>query len=170
MLLTTLLYLNLEATLDTNFDVEERLRNYALWLLGRQDYSEKDLRTKFANLIKKKEYVIEGNKIDNIIDYLQESGYQSDTEYADSIITSLSSAFRGPMKLRQKFMEKGLDLSILENNTSIDWFELCKEYYLKKYKTEAVDFKDQSKRFRHLAGRGYLPDHINYAFEHKIDQ
>lgn len=149
----------------------KRLKEYAYWLLGRKNYSVFEVTSKFKNYTQEKNYTLDESDYLLIIDEFIEKGYLNDENMANSLIRSLSSVYRGPMKIRQKLMEKKIDLSYLDNYDSeeVDWFELCKEYYQNKYSTPPVDYNEKTKRYRHLSGRGYLPDHINYAFEESLD-
>lgn len=145
----------------------KRLKEYAYWLLGRRDYSEFEIITKFKAYMLKKEYTITEDDALMVIDALREKDYLNDERMARAVIRSLSLNFRGPMKIKTKFYEKRLDLSFLENfeDEEIDWFELCKEYYNRKYSVEPIDYNDKSKRYKHLAGRGYSSDQIKYALD-----
>lgn len=145
----------------------KRLKEYALWLLGRRDYSEYEIQSKFKDYIKKKEFISAEDDYTPIIDKLKGFNYIDDERMANSIIRNSSLSFRGPMKIKQNLSIKKLDESFLSNfeEDEIDWFELCKQYYLRKYPEKASDYNEQGKRFRHLVGRGYYPDHIKYAME-----
>lgn len=145
----------------------KRLKEYSYWLLGQKNYSVAEIKDKFENYISKKQFSVNESDYLSIIDHLLERDYLNDQRTAESLIRSVSLSFRGPMKIRQKFIERKLDVDYLDNfeDDEIDWFELCKNYYERKYSEAPKDYNEKSKRYRHLAGRGYYPDHINYAID-----
>ena len=62
--------------------MNQKLYNYSIYLLGRRDYSVKELKKKF----KEKEY--EESDVKEVLDYLIENEYQSDEKFARSFINS----------------------------------------------------------------------------------
>ena len=63
-------------------ELNPKLFNYGMYLLGRRDYSAKEMAKKF----KEKEYQPE--EIELVMAHLQERGYQSDERFARSFINS----------------------------------------------------------------------------------
>lgn len=142
--------------------LEKNTFNYAIWLLARRDYSAFSLRDKIQK--KSDDDAI----VERVILRVQELGYQSDERYVTSFIAYAVSQKKGPIWIRSKLREKGLNTSLVDkvlNETSIDWQLLADELLVQKFKTPCVDYKEKSRRFRFLTSRGYTSSIVMQSIE-----
>jgi regulatory protein len=80
----------------------KRLKNYALWLLARQGYTEKELRRKLSTTYP------DGTAFNNeVIEYCQHYDYINDKKFAEAYVRSLLSQKMGINKIKQKMYTKG---------------------------------------------------------------
>lgn len=156
------------ATWDMGFMDDEPLEkdtfNYAIWLLARRDYSEFSLRDK---LQKKTD---DDAIVERVIVRVQELGYQSDERYISSFIAYAVSQKKGPIWIRSKLREKGLNTSCVDNMLSeanIDWQSLADELLVQKFKTACTDYKEKNRRFRFLISRGYTSSVVIRSIENQ---
>lgn len=143
--------------------MNQKLYNYSIYLLGRRDYSVKELKKKF----KEKEY--EESDVKEVLDYLIEHEYQSDEKFARSFINSKLNAKIGFSKIKSLLIyEKGIDKELAENILeTIDNNELenIMSILSTKYRNKDLkDFKEKNKAFRFLVSKGFNFDDINKGF------
>jgi regulatory protein len=67
-------------------------------------------------------------------------------------------------------MAKGIDRALLDNTLEefeVDWFELAKDAYLKKFSNSGkeLDQKERAKRVRYLMYRGFNYEQIDFAMQ-----
>lgn len=144
--------------------LEKNTFNYAIWLLARRDYSEFSLRDKLQK--KSDDTAI----VERIILRVQELGYQSDERYITSFIAYAVSQKKGPIWIRSKLREKGLNTSCVDrilDETAIDWQSLANELLVQKFKTACADFKEKNRRFRFLVSRGYTSSVVIKSIENQ---
>lgn len=155
-----------------NFNQEhyDKLKNYSYYLLSRRDYSEKYLLAKFNIYIKKNNLSLANQDIQNLIEELKKSGFQSDEKLAFSIYDSLCNFHYGNNMINKKFLEKGISrdiLSKIKEESDFDFYESCKIYFIKKFNNKTIDDKEKTKIIRHLLSRGFNYDEIKYAMNSK---
>lgn len=141
---------------------EKKTFNYAIWLLARRDYSEFSLRDKLQ-----KKYDDDAI-VERVIIRVQELGYQSDERYISSFIAYAVSQKKGPIWVRSKLREKGLNTSSVDkilNESTIDWQSLADGLLVQKFKTACTDYKEKNRRFRFLASRGYTSSVVSQSIE-----
>ena len=85
----------------------ERAMDKALSLLERQKYTKKQIKTKLST----KGYL--PTVIDSVIQKLEEYGYISDTDYAESFLKSTST--KSKKEIRFSLMQKGIKEDIINN-------------------------------------------------------
>lgn len=142
-------------------ELNEKLLRYGFWLLGRKEYSEKELRTKF----KEKEY--NQDDINKVINYYKSNNYQSDARFTRMFINSKNSKM-GISKLKSKLsFEKGISkdtidevLAELELSEIDNVIKLVETRFRNK---DLKDHKEKSKAVRYLASKGFSFDDINNA-------
>lgn len=143
------------------------LRNYSFDLLARQEYSREQLRRKLASRCE------DSDLIDTVLDDLAERGYQSDRRFAEIQIRSRLSQGQGARKISFELARKGVASATIDQllaEQQIDMNQLALEYLRRRYGTEpAGDQKEKARRVRHLVGRGFEFDAINYALRHQSD-
>ena len=98
----------------------ERVKSYAFWLLGLKDFTEQELKDK---IIKKYEKV-DLEELEKIIQYLKESGYVNDEEYAKSFIRSKYNQGYGWIRIKGDLVyKKNIKEHLFsEEKNNYDWF------------------------------------------------
>lgn len=143
------------------FKTEQEAKNAALYLLSRREYSRKELTDKLA---KKSESI----GLDEVLNELVQSGYQSDRRFTESFIRMRIGQGHGLIRIRFDLLRKGIQSEMTEQlleSMEPDWFELAQELYRRKYRTALVanDYKDKAKRIRYMSQRGFSMDQCLYA-------
>ncbi|WP_432471935.1 regulatory protein RecX [Amphritea sp. HPY] len=143
------------------FKTEQEAKSAALYLLSRREYSRKELTEKLA---KKSESI----GLDNVLNELVQSGYQSDRRFTESFIRMRIGQGHGLIRIRFDLQRKGIQSEMIEQvleSMEPDWFELAQELYRRKYRTAlaANDYKDKAKRIRYMSQRGFSMDQCLYA-------
>lgn len=133
--------------------------NYALWLLGRRDYSVGKLKQK---LVEKK---FEQKEIDHTISYLIEKKFLDDERFARNFVRNqLSIKPAGKylllQKLRQKLIGQDIIKEVLGKIDSEEEIKLAEEAAKKKYQVVSSKYQGDKEKihqilFRHLIGRGF---------------
>jgi regulatory protein len=98
---------------------------------------------------------------------------QSDIRYAEAFTRIRSNKGVGESRIRNELKQNQITQEIIDTaiaKQNIDWFELAKTVYLKKYvidpRTDAqADWKTQQKQKKFLYYRGFSQDQIQYALE-----
>jgi len=143
-------------------ELNQRLFNYSMYLLGRRDYSVKEMVKKF----KEKEYKQED--IDAVMTHIKERGYQSDERFARSYINSKLNSKIGISKIKSTLtFEKGVDKDIIENilaDMELDEVSVIVKIINQKYRNKDLkDPKEKNKAFRFLVSKGFSFDDIKRA-------
>lgn len=143
------------------FKTEQEAKNAALYLLSRREYSRKELTEKLA---KRSESI----GLDDVLNELEQSGYQSDRRFTESFIRMRMGQGHGLIRIRFDLQRKGVQSEMTEQvleSMAPDWFELAQALYRRKYRTAltANDYKDRAKRIRYMSQRGFSMDQCLYA-------
>lgn len=143
-------------------ELNKKLFNYGMYLLGRRDYSVKEMVKKF----KEKEYQAE--EIELVMNYLKENGYQSDERFTRSFINSKLSSKIGISKIKSTLsFEKGIDKELIElvlSEMEIDEIPVIMKIVEQKYRNkDLTDQKEKSKAFRFLVSKGFSFSDIKRA-------
>lgn len=143
--------------------INSKLYNYSLYLLGRRDYSIKELKNKF----KEKKY--EDSDIQLVLDCIIEKGYQSEERFVRSFINSKLNSKIGLSKIKSLLVfEKGINKEFVENileEFEIDEVDTILSLLNVKYRNkDLTDFKVKGKAFRFLVSKGFGFSDINKAF------
>ncbi len=145
----------------------KQAKNYALYILAMREYSQKLIIQK----IKLRYKDISSTQIDQIITYLIESNYLSNTRYAQAKTRQLFNKFYGKSYIVRKLKEDGInnltsEKAIIESlqelrlncapMRDISWLEQIK-IYLEKHKYDFLesDYNYQQKWKRKLYQRGF---------------
>ncbi len=136
--------------------------DYLYFLLGKQDYSEKELRFRL-----KDRKNLDDKSIDYLINEFKKSNFINDDRMLENFVYSKSESFYGSQMIKQKAIQKQLNIdnidTFLEN---IDFFEKAKEYKINKFgENNPEDFKLLNKQKQKLLRRGFSFDEVKYAFE-----
>lgn len=145
---------------------ESELRVAAINLLSRREHSRHELYQKLAPRTSS-EYFLE-----QLLNTLEDAGYQSDQRFAESFLRSRIHRGLGRMRIERELKDKGVDHDLIEQvlASDFDWFDLAYEGGLRKSRSlNLLEYKNKQKLFRYLAYRGFSMDQIHYAIERYID-
>lgn len=144
-------------------ELNEKLVRYGFWLLGRKEYSERELRNKF----KEKEY--NQDDINKVISYYQKNNYQSDERFTRMFINSKISKM-GISKLKSKLaFEKGISKDTIEEvlaELELSEVDNVIKIVETKYRNKDLkDHKEKAKAVRYLVSKGFSFEDINNAIK-----
>ncbi len=145
-------------------------RNYLLYILAKQDYSRYQLSTKLH-----KRENITSDEIDSLLDVFEINKWLSDERFAQVFIESEIDKLRGKKRIiNTAVYQKGLAKDLIDitlEKVEIDWYELCKDCLLKKYKDISElqnDIKLKQKAMNYLAYNGFDYEQISFAINGEI--
>lgn len=127
----------------------------AAWLLGRREYSKKEL---YEYLVRKEFPPEESQKA---VDHLAERGWQSDERTARMLLNSGSARSYGPARILASARQKGLNPEMVEGvleNAENDWGEQARNAAVRKYGAGPYAYDIQIKVAGFLARKGYSLD------------
>ncbi len=134
------------------------IKNYIIFLLGRREYSQKEIRAK----LKLREHTDE--EIEEALIWARENNYQSDERYTKNQV-KYGSSKKSNNKLFYEMKSKGIDEDIIKEAIDI----LAPEedriiQALEKYKYKEMNDKLKEKAFRSLAMKGFSYSNIKRAW------
>ena len=136
------------------------LRQAIINLLGRRDYSRKELYDKY------KVRVESLADLDSVLDDFAELGWQCDTRFCESYLNSRRYRY-GPIRLKYELGNKGISEDQVEQaleQLDMDWYAQATDILQRKYADlDTQDHKQKGKAYRFLAQRGFNSEHIQQA-------
>jgi regulatory protein len=146
---------------------KQKLKNYVLWLLGRQEYSRKELTQK----LRMKD--ADDDFIEQLLSWCESLGYIDEHRYCESFLRRQINKGLGQKRVLAEATNKGVDraqLMALIEEQEIDWFELAQQTYQRKYGVgdKQLDYKEKAKRVRYMMYRGFGYEEINFAMQATI--
>lgn len=135
-------------------------RDYVVYLLGRREYSEKELRDK----LKLRECTDEERE--EAIAFVKELGLQSDARYA-TLKARSEGRRKGDRSIRRSLAGQGIATENIEQELQTLTPE-CERVLatVKRFEGDLLDFKTKGKVWRFLTYRGFSGDAIRAALEH----
>jgi len=141
------------AEIESIIDID-KCKNYAIDLVSRKMYSEKEIRIK----MKQKEF--SHTAIDSVVDILKEYGYINDEAFAAIYCEHYMQKY-GAKKIAFELKNKGIDSEIVENAVSgIKNDDTLEELIKKKVGSKELDFKEYSKIVRYFLSKGFEYDAV----------
>ena len=131
--------------------MEPTLRERALRLLARRDYSRFELTRKLAAHGTSEE-------IDSLATQLEQSGLLSDARFAESFVAARGARL-GALKLRHELKNRGIAPELIEAHAARDAeseLESARALWLRKFGTKPADARDYAKQARFLASSRVL--------------
>ena len=132
------------------------LRAYAYRLLGRREYSVRELDER----LRRKWPAAESAAIDGVVGALIEENLLSDERFAESYVRSTVQRHQGPLKIRMALRARGVaDAAItaeLDRHAG-QWTDLAAEW-LQRQHPGPLDFDARGKYYRRLLNRGFTHD------------
>lgn len=142
------------------------LRVAAINLLSRREYSRHELIQKLEPRCKNE------LQLDQLLDHLTQSGYQSDERFAESFLRSRINRGLGRLRIERELKDRGIKKELIEQVLSgdTDWFLQAYESGLKKSQSlNLTEYKEKQKLYRYLAYRGFSMAEIQYAVEQYLE-
>jgi len=134
------------------------IKNYIIFLLGRREYSQKEIRAK----LKLREHT--DDEIDEALIWAKENNYQSDERYTRNQV-KYGSSKKSNSKLFYEMKSKGIDEDIIKDAIEVlDSEEDRIILALEKYKYKEMNDKLKEKAFRSLAMKGFSYSNIKRAW------
>lgn len=132
------------------------LREQAVALLARRDYSQYELRQKLISR------GCSTKEIDEVLEDLATQGLQSDTRFTEMFVHHRMNAGYGPQRITLELQQKGVSKEIialfLSNNTHM-WETSMKLVWEKKFKGQKpCDSREYARQSRFLVQRGFSPE------------
>ncbi|HSG04545.1 MAG TPA: regulatory protein RecX [Marinobacterium sp.] len=147
---------------------EAEARSYLMDLLARRDYPRSQLQQK----LQQRECPAE--IAESLLNQFAAAGYQSDQRFVDAQVRQRLEQGQGRRKIEYDLRQKGVSAEMINttlNNLDCKENQRALEYYKRRYGDRpATDQKERAKRFRHMAGRGFGFDEINYAIRHQLSE
>ena len=147
----------MEYTLEEFDKAKTKVMNYIMY----KKRTEYEVRNKFSK-------ILEENLLDDIIDYVKEAGYLSDTDYIKRAIAEFSALNHLSRKeIKYKLYAKGIESSPIEDYFSEHQEELY-EYELASAKAIVIkkqNTMEQEEIENYLRKKGYEEDIIKKAIE-----
>lgn len=129
--------------------------NWALWMLGRREYSEHELRTKMSQ----KDWSEE--EIEDTLDKIKKNDFQSDKRAAESLTRMSVSQGKGPQYIIQKSRARGIsqeDINLSLENEDVDWMQGAMDVAQRKFGDGPYPREIQIKIASLLIRRGFSYD------------
>lgn len=146
-----------------NYNIEEfdkaktKVMNYIMY----KKRTEYEVKNKFSK-------ILEENLLNDIIEYVKEAGYLSDTEYIKRALTEFKALNNLSRKeIKYKLYSKGIENSLIENYFSENSDELY-EYELKSAKNIVIKKQstmEQDEIENYLRKKGYTEEIIKEAIK-----
>lgn len=139
---------------------ESGLRGKCIELLARREYSFAELESKLLP------YSEDESLVYNVLDWMVESGYQSDERFSNMYVRSKGVSGYGPIRIRLELTQKGvkeylIEQAFEENINEVNWEEEVDRLIEKKAKSlDMTDMKSRSKVMGCLQRRGFSLDYI----------
>ncbi|MCV6588127.1 MAG: recombination regulator RecX [Marinobacterium sp.] len=138
------------------------IRNRIFRLLGRREYSLKELHQKLG-------VGHPSAMIDEVLTQMVAEGYQSDRRFCEVYLRNRVGQYYGLNRVRQDMRQKGIAASMLTEvleEQAPDWYELALQARLRRFpEPDRTDRKQGAKILRHLLQRGFNMDEARYALD-----
>ncbi|GAB3034604.1 regulatory protein RecX [Bowmanella dokdonensis] len=129
-------------------------------LLARREHSQAELMQK---LVAKG---LDGTLCQELIQEYAQRDWQSDRRFAEGFVRQRIAKGQGEVRIRAELRQRKIcDGQIQQalQAVPVDWYELARGLYQKKYTQPARDWKEQQKRARYLQYKGFTSEQIRYA-------
>ncbi len=141
---------------------QQEIRNKALQLLSRREYSKKELQIKLSRSFN-------GEESEQVLNSLAEQGLQSDKRFCEGFLRGRLRQGYGPIRIQGELKQKGIDSQLIHellSSLEIDWFQQARETHARRFgHSSTQDIAIRAKQIRFLQYRGYTLEQANYALE-----
>ncbi|MBE9610808.1 recombination regulator RecX [Chitinilyticum piscinae] len=137
-------------------DLLQTLRNKALALLARREYSRAELRQKLLRAAGEDGAEL----VEQVLDDFKDRNWLSDERFAEQWASQRSARY-GQNRLRQELRMKGVTGEVLENalaEHAQDETAAARRLWQKKFGAPPADARERARQLRFLLGRGFSSD------------
>ena len=150
-------------SLDPTEQTAKQLRQSALGLLCRREYSRHELHQRLQR------QAVSSEQVETVLAQLEQQGLQSDQRFAESFVRSRIARGQGAVRIGQELRQKGVDeqvrAQVLEACEQ-DWFELAADVRQRRFGDALTDEpRLRAKQLRFLLYRGFTQEQAYYALE-----
>jgi regulatory protein len=141
-----------------------RLRERALRLLARSEYTRASLALKLAPLGSQED-------IQHLLDELEACGLLSDLRFVESFIASREARY-GPARLRQSLRAKGVDeelIALQVNTNREDEHTRARALWLRRFGAQPSEAREYARQLRFLISRGFSAPVAHAILKDPID-
>ncbi len=143
-------------------EIQSAIRQQAIQLLSRREYSRRELQQKLAG-----EHPADA--VETVLDQLAAQGLQSDTRFAEVWTRYRMNQGYGPIRIQSELRQKGIAADIVQGLVSgdtIDWFARALSTWQRKFRgRRETDPRHKAKQIRFLQYRGFTGEQIRHALE-----
>jgi len=143
-------------------DTAKQIRERAIQLLARRDYSLRELHSRLCPQF-------DPGQVEQVLAGLVEQGLQSDTRCAESLVRGRVNQGHGPIRIQGELRQKGIAAAIAQQvleHVEVDWFQQAQSTFQRKFGLQpANDPKSRAKQIRFLQYRGYTMEQIRFALD-----
>jgi len=140
---------------------EQKIRQQALRLLSRREFSVEELRTRLGR------YSTNHSAVNAEIDRLTSAGLLDDLRAAEIMVRSRAERGHGPLRIRYELGEKGFSKELLDSLMTAehyDWKELaCRARARRFTSLPGSDVREKQRQLRFLQQRGFRLEHCLHA-------
>ena len=135
--------------------MNREILNYALRLLNRRDYPEKEIREKLIKKFGDKET----QEIEAVITYLKEKRFVDDERYSENYAYFKLKRGYGKRRIEHELKNKGIDEKLIQN--AIDGAcEQAEDVFLKRLKQLEGKKRKRAKLYQFMLRRGFESEKI----------
>lgn len=143
-------------------DTLQLIRQQALQLLSRREYSQRELQQKLAA-------DHPADAIETVLAQLVEQGLQSDTRFAEVWTRHRLNQGYGPIRIQTELRQKGVAADTIQAQLSadtIDWFARAQATWQRKFRGRRErEPRLKAKQIRFLQYRGFTSEQIRHALD-----
>jgi regulatory protein len=127
-------------------------RDRALGLLSRREHSARELKRKLQ------QKGVVADEAGEVVGQMTDSGWQSDTRFAETLVRRRAADGYGPMRVRAELATHGIArdaASAAIEAADVDWLAVARKAFARRYPDATTDRKEIQKRAAWLASRGF---------------
>jgi len=143
--------------------MDAQIYKAALAMLTRRDHSSHELIFKLS-----RKYSSTSAELKQVVEKLQNQGFQSDERFAENYLRSRMRKGFGPDRIKMELADKGVNADISNEVLSRfedEWYQTALNEWRKKFRKLPEEFHEKLKQSQFLRYRGFNSSHIQAIFE-----
>lgn len=144
-------------------DLQRHAFNTACRLLSRREYSAHELRQRLT------QKDIPSDIIENVLQRLQQQGWQSDLRFVEMFVSARRSRGYGPQRIAAELTQRGIaddSIAACLPGADTDWNDVVTRVFRKRFKSAPTTALERAKAIRYLRQRGFSSEQIRTAMKH----